>query len=176
MRLSPTRIESFSGSARSPSFAAFPLTNTRPSRIHSSASRREAIPACARIFWIRTPEISDFGFRISDLGGTFSILRVSPVVLVLVVLVVLVELFQVLAVEVVVADAHRGGRRRGRGETVGARGLGGEAARGGWPPCPRRAPPAWAARRAPSGRSGRGSRESCGRGTGFRRPLSSPPW
>src|SRR5262249_32802539 len=112
MRLSPTRIESFSGSARSPSFAAFPLTNTRPSRIHSSASRREAIPACARIFWIRTPEISDFGFRISDLGGTISILRVSPVVLVLVVLVVLVELFQVLAVEVVVADAHRGGRRR----------------------------------------------------------------
>src|SRR5580765_8405161 len=100
MRLSPTRIESFSGSARSPSFAGFPLTKTRPSRIHSSASRREAIPACARIFWIRTPEILDFGFWILDsrrrpAGSVFRMSlvfleRVFLVVLVLVLIVVVV--------------------------------------------------------------------------------------
>src|SRR5580765_4083889 len=123
IRLSPTRIESFSGSARSPSFAGFPLTKTRPSRIHSSASRREAIPAWARIFWIRTPEILDFGFWILDSRGTSSILAVAfSLVLVLlavvfvfvfvgVVFVVLIELVLVLVVQIVLPDAHRAGRR-----------------------------------------------------------------
>src|SRR5262245_31275831 len=115
MRLPPTRIESFSGSARSPSFAAFPLTKTRPSRIHSSASRREAIPAWARIFWMRTPSPGGRGPG----SRASSILRVPLVFLILVVLVVVlvlvlvfvVELVRVFIVEVVVAS-HRGGRQR----------------------------------------------------------------
>src|SRR5215471_14856591 len=40
------------GFARAPSsLMTRPLTRTRPSRIKRSAERRDAIPACARIFW-----------------------------------------------------------------------------------------------------------------------------
>src|SRR5277367_2018826 len=37
-----------------------PLTCTRPSRMISSALRRLAMPACARIFWRRSPLGSSF--------------------------------------------------------------------------------------------------------------------
>src|SRR5262245_892874 len=47
-------MASRSGSAFSPSAATRPLTVTSPSRISSSALRREAIPARARIFCRRS--------------------------------------------------------------------------------------------------------------------------
>src|SRR6476659_2751406 len=81
-RFSSTLTESFSGSATSPSFATRPLTRTRPSRIHSSAARREARPAPAMIFWMRT-------------GGS-SVLVFFVVVVFGVVVVVFVFVFEVL--------------------------------------------------------------------------------
>src|SRR5262249_36770527 len=79
MRRSSTLIEAATGSARSPRLASFPLTRTRPSRIHSSAARREARPLVAMIFWIRTSARSALRERLvglvrigldADLGRT----------------------------------------------------------------------------------------------------------
>src|ERR1700724_782098 len=53
MRRSLSLTESRSRSALSPIPAGWPLTVTRPSRISSSALRREAMPARARIFCSR---------------------------------------------------------------------------------------------------------------------------
>ena len=52
--LPSTRIASRARSAFCPSDAFAPLTSTRPSSIHSSASRREHSPAAERIFWSRS--------------------------------------------------------------------------------------------------------------------------
>src|SRR5579864_286825 len=54
MRRSSSLTESRSRSALSPIAAGWPLTVTRPSRISSSALRREAMPARARIFCSRS--------------------------------------------------------------------------------------------------------------------------
>src|SRR6187402_1945544 len=49
-------MSSAAGSALTPiSRIVWPFTETRPSSISFSAARRDAIPACDRIFWRRIP-------------------------------------------------------------------------------------------------------------------------
>src|SRR2546430_14956305 len=55
------------GSARSPSLAVRPATQTRPASIQDSISRREPWPAAARSFCSRSPR----GLAVGSGGGLF---------------------------------------------------------------------------------------------------------
>src|SRR5262249_4397471 len=85
-RLPSTLIESRSGSAFAPSETTRPLISTRPSRIHSSASRRAASPASAISFWTRTPPVDEAAAS----GLVRLVVVIAVVLVVLVVFVVLV--------------------------------------------------------------------------------------
>ena len=55
--------------ARSPSFATFPLSVTRPASIHVSISRREPRPAAASSFCSRSPEGAASRLAVGAGGG-----------------------------------------------------------------------------------------------------------